>query len=125
MKSELDHRHIRMVWSLAKPGKDILDTLSPEKCHILHMAILASEEAGEILGAIKKHIIYNLPIDKENLVEELGDLEFSLCGLRTAFGISREQVLEHNLNKLLTGKNARYSAGGYSDKQAQDRADKQ
>jgi NTP pyrophosphatase (non-canonical NTP hydrolase) len=114
-----------MVQALAKSGVDILNTLSPIKCHILHMAILASEEAGESLGAIKKHIIYDKELDRENLVEELGDLEFALQGLRSAIGISRAETLEHNLNKLLTGDKARYKEGKYSNEQAQNRADKQ
>lgn len=125
MGNKLESRHAKMVEALAKPGADILATLTPEKCHILHMVILLSEEAGEILGAIKKHIIYNKDLDRENLVEELGDLAFAVRGLGSVFGIPREETLEHNLNKLLTGKNARYKEGGYSDKQAHDRADKQ
>ena len=41
-------------------------------------------------------------------------------GLRQAIGVTREEVIEANVQKL--GK--RYASGKYSDKQAQDRADK-
>lgn len=125
MEIDLNHRHASMVKALGKPGETILASLTPEKCHTLHMAILASEEAGEALGAIKKHIIYNKELDRENLVEELGDMEFALQGLRSSLGISREETLIHNLDKLLTGTNARYKEGSYSDEQAHARADKQ
>ena len=37
---------------------------------------------------------------------------------------SDEEALEHNMNKLLKGDNARYKDGGYSDEAAQARRDK-
>jgi NTP pyrophosphatase (non-canonical NTP hydrolase) len=110
-----------MVNSLAKPGADIVASLTPSGAHMLHMAVGISGEAGELLDAVKKHIIYCKPVDRENLVEELGDLEFYMEGVRQAAGISREETLNANKLKLL-GK--RYASGSYSDAQAQDRADK-
>jgi hypothetical protein len=41
-------------------------------------------------------------------------------GLRQGLGITREEVLAHNITKL----SKRYSSGSYSDKHAQERADK-
>jgi NTP pyrophosphatase (non-canonical NTP hydrolase) len=110
-----------MVNSLAKPGADIVASLTPNGAHMLHMAVGISGEAGELLDAVKKHIIYCKPVDRVNLVEELGDLEFYMEGVRQAAGISREETLNANKLKLL-GK--RYASGSYSDAQAQDRADK-
>ena len=60
-------------------------------------------------------------IDRENLVEELGDIEFYLEGLRQVFGVTREEVLAINQAKL----EKRYSSGKYSNQQAQARADKE
>jgi hypothetical protein len=54
------------------------------------------------------------------VVEELGDLEFYMEGLRQATGITREETLAANIAKL--GK--RYQNHLYSDGQAQSRADK-
>ena len=110
-----------MVTKLAKPGEDIVASLTPNGAHLLHMAVGISGEAGELLDAVKKHIIYCKPVDRENLVEELGDLEFYMEGVRQAVGISREETLTANKLKLL-GK--RYASGNYSDKQAIDRNDK-
>lgn len=109
------------VSRLSKPGKDILNSLTPGECHILHMAIGISGEAGELLDCIKKAVIYRKPIDRENLIEELGDLEFYLQGLRDAYGLYREETLVANVDKLME----RYKTLSYSDKQAQERADKQ
>lgn len=113
-------KHDEMVRALAKPGVEIIETLIPEKAHALHMAVGVAGEAGELLDAIKKHVIYNKQIDRENVIEELGDLEFYMEGLRQGFGITREETLAANIAKL----GVRYK-DGYSDKAAQERADKQ
>jgi NTP pyrophosphatase (non-canonical NTP hydrolase) len=104
---------------LAKPGVDIVESMTADNAHILHMAVGIAGEAGELLDAVKKGVIYNKPFDEPNILEELGDLEFYMEGLRQAFGLSRSEVIEHNVAKL----SLRYG-GGYSDQAAQDRADK-
>lgn len=112
--------HSEMVAALAKPGADIVATLTAEDAHALHMAVGISGEAGELLDAIKKAAIYRKPIDRENVIEELGDLEFYMEGLRQGLGITREETIDANISKL--GK--RYEGFQYSDKSARDRADK-
>lgn len=112
--------HSEMVSVLVKPGEDIIASLTPEKAHLWHMATGVAGEAGELLDAIKKHVIYNKPIDIENVIEELGDLEFYMEGIRQGLGITREQTIEQNIAKL----SVRYHGLTYSDQKAQDRADK-
>lgn len=114
-------RYEDMVAALAKPGAQVASALTPEAAHLWHMATGVSGEAGELLDAVKKHAIYVKPLDRANVVEELGDLEFYMEGLRASLGITREETLEANKMKLL-GK--RYASGSYSDAQAQARADK-
>ena len=109
----------QMVVVLAKPGEAILASFTPEDAHRLHMVLGISGEAGELLDAIKKAAIYRRPLDLANVIEELGDLEFYMQGLRDSLGITREQCLEANIAKL--GK--RYG-DQYSDQAAQTRADK-
>lgn len=121
----VEKRHALMVARLAKPGDKILATLTPDKAHLLHMAVGIATEAGELLDAIKKYAIYNKPVDFENVIEELGDLEFYMQGLRAEFDIARDDTLRHNCDKLLEGQKARYKSGTYTDEQAQARADKQ
>lgn len=120
----IEFEHVLKVASLKKPPETILASLIPEKCDLIHMAMGISGEAGELLDAIKKHVMYNKDLDIKNVVEELGDLEFYLEGIRQTLQITRAETLEANNAKLLTGKNARYASGAYSDQQAQDRADK-
>ena len=109
-----------MVSALVKPGTKINDEMTPEKANMLRMVCGISGEAGELIDAVKKHVIYNKPLDIENVIEELGDLEFYMEGLRQEVGLTREQCLQANIDKL----GVRYKGLTYSDKSAQDRADK-
>lgn len=113
-------KHSDVVRHLAKPGKLIAEQMTGENAHLLHMAVGVCGESGELMDAIKKAAIYQKPLDRENVIEELGDLEFFMEGLRQGLGITREETIEHNINKL--GK--RYVDTVYSDDQAQARADK-
>lgn len=112
--------HSQLVTSLVKPGQDIINSLNAPSAHLLHMILGLSGEVGELLDALKKAIIYQKELDLDNIVEELGDIEFYLEGLRQGLKLTREQTLTANISKL----QARYSRGSYSDKQAQERADK-
>lgn len=85
-----------------------------------HMIIGVAGEAGELCDPIKRFTIYGKELDRANVVEELGDMEFYMAGLRQLLRISREEVLDANFAKL----RARYPAGNYSDEAAQTRADK-
>lgn len=181
MSMSINHKD--MVTALAKPGQDIIDGLTPESAHLLHMSIGVSGEVGEL---IENYL--DLPTDRENQLEELGDIEFYCQGVATPMGadvvstalsidtspdvevvllrlamhsaalldaakkfaiyvkpidsvevigqlakirgylnrvyritnLTRDEALLANINKL----GERYSAGSYSDKQAQVRADK-
>ena len=112
--------HQELVANLCKSGRDIRDEITPADAHLIHMVLGISGEAGELLDAVKKSTIYRKPLDIENVIEELGDLEFYMAGIRMALGISREQTIEANIAKL----SKRYTARTYSDEAAQSRADK-
>lgn len=111
----------QMVLKLAKPGAAILESLDPDKVDLMHAAVGISGEAGELLDAVKKAVIYNKPLDVQNIIEELGDMEFYMEQLRNNLLIltTREVTLKANYEKL----NKRYK-NGYSDSAAQQRADK-
>ena len=111
----------KMTAALSKTGSAIIKDLNPIKADLLHMAVGVAGEAGELLDAVKKATIYNKPLDHENMIEELGDLEFYMSRVRQLIGVSRDDVLEHNYAKL----SKRYAKGQYSNKQAQERADKE
>ena len=109
-----------LVNSLVKDPSDIAASLTPQKIDAWHAATGVATEAGEALDAIKKFVIYGKPLDRENLIEELGDLEFYMLALRNACNITREETLRATMKKL----RARYGAK-YSDQAAQLRVDKE
>lgn len=113
--------YAEMVRALVNPASDIVNSMTYTSAHLLHMAVGVSGEAGELLDAVKKAAIYAKLIDRENVIEELGDLEFYMEGLRQGLGITREETIAHNIAKL----SKRYASGSYSNQQAQERADKQ
>ena len=63
-----------MVAALCKSGESIINDLTPKNAHLLHMAVGVSGEAAELLQAL----VLN---DRENAIEELGDIEFYLQGI--------------------------------------------
>ena len=106
-------RYDAFVAALAKPmGSLTMD--------LLHGAVGVSGEAGELLDAIKKNWIYGKPLDRTNVIEELGDLRFYIQVITNALGISEQEVLQENANKL----SKRYKGIMYSDNAAIERADK-
>lgn len=88
---------------------------------MMHAAIGVAGEAGELLDAVKKVWAYGKPLDVPNALEELGDLEFYMEALRQHIGVTREEVLQANQEKLAK----RYPGGVYSDQYAQMRLDKE
>lgn len=111
-------RHGTMVAQLKKDPTTI-PLLNRDK-DIIHMLLGLQGEVGELVDALKKHIIYSQNLDVANVREELGDIEFYLEGLRQAIGLNRDEILEQNILKLRN----RYPSGSYSDQQAKDRIDK-
>ncbi len=108
------------VASLTKKGEKVIEDMTPGSAELLHAGVGISGEAGEILDCIKKHVIYNKELDVENIIEELGDLEFFMEMVRQNVGISREETIQENIKKL----KFRYPKGKYSNSQAQERKDK-
>lgn len=112
--------HSSLVFALKKPGLDIHQSLTPKKCDAIHMVMGIVGEVGELLDAIKKATIYEQDLDRENVIEELGDIEFYLEGLRQNLNITRERCLDANYVKL----RKRYGLT-FTNEAAKVRADKQ
>ena len=115
----LHKEHAQLVQDLEKSPEKIIFELTYDKISCWHMATGIAGEAGELLDAVKKYAIYDRSVDLENIVEELGDLEFYMQGLRVRLGITREEVLEANIRKL----RVRYGKT-YSNEAAAARLDK-
>ena len=86
---------------------------------LLHCAFGIAGESGELVDAIKKYFFYNQTLDEDNIKEELGDLMFYIQAMCDTLGYSAEEIMNKNVQKL----SKRYP-DGYSDEDAQARADK-
>lgn len=112
--------HSELVKALVKPAINIVHNFTEKDAGLIHMAVGIAGESGELLDAIKKVVIYKKPIDINHVIEELGDLEFYMEGLRQELGLNRDDILKANIEKL----SVRYNGLKYSDDAAKNRADK-
>lgn len=67
---------------------------------ILHALMGITTECGELMDALKKHLIYGKPIDFTNLLEEHGDLQWYLALLAYTCDFTFEIAQERNIEKL-------------------------
>ena len=111
----------QFVRTLCKAGSIIAAELTPDDAHKLHMAVGASGEAGELLDAIKKAVIYRKPLDIANVREECGDILFYVTGLLDSIGCGLDEIITENMEKL----SLRYQSLSFSNHAAIARADKQ
>lgn len=87
-----------------------------EKERLVDAAAGLAEEAGEILGHVRKHAFQAHALQRDKLQIELGDALWCLAMTAQSAGMTLEQVASTNVAKL----SARY-AEGYSDRASQER----
>ena len=86
----------------------------------LNATCYAVIKAGNIMDAVKRLTTYEKELNVEDLAKAITGMAYCLESIRVNSNITRQECFEHNINKL--GK--RYSGGTYSNKSAQERADK-
>jgi NTP pyrophosphatase (non-canonical NTP hydrolase) len=64
-------------------------------------------ESGELVEMFKKILFHDKPLDKEKVVNELGDICFYINWLACSLGITWDEILTTNIVKL----QARYPEG--------------
>ena len=57
-------------------------------------------ESGEVIDLVKKHLHQGHPLNREQLIKELGDVAWYLAEIATALDVSLETVLDGNIQKL-------------------------
>lgn len=57
-------------------------------------------EAGEVIDIVKKHLHQGHPLNKEELIKELGDVAWYLAEIAYAIDIDLETILKINIDKL-------------------------
>ena len=80
-----------------------MTTLNKEIPHdqlIVNAALGLSGEVGEVNDLLKKHMFQGHPLDKEQLINELGDIAWYLAEAAEALDINLEDILTRNIEKL-------------------------
>ena len=57
-------------------------------------------EAGEVIDLVKKHLHQGHPLNKEQLIKELGDVAWYLAEAAYALGVDLDTVCAGNISKL-------------------------
>ena len=57
-------------------------------------------ESGEAIDIVKKHLAQGHELDREKLIGELGDIAWYLAETAHALGVSLDEVLTRNIDKL-------------------------
>jgi NTP pyrophosphatase (non-canonical NTP hydrolase) len=73
--------------------------LDPER-RLMDAAAGLAEEAGEVLGQVRKALYVGHPLDRDLLAKELGDALWCLAAVATSLDLSLDAVAEANLAKL-------------------------
>ena len=68
--------------------------------NLLHSALGAAGEAGEIANKVKKHIFHRHINERAAIIEEIGDVLWYLADLCTTLGVSLDSVAQGNIAKL-------------------------
>lgn len=64
-------------------------------------------ESGEVIDIVKKHLAQGHELNKDKIIEELGDVCWYIAEIAYILGVKLEDVLEGNITKL----SKRYSNG--------------
>ncbi len=83
---------------------------------LVNMTIISTD----ILDIVKKHVVYNKPLDESLLIVALKNLRVQLIHFYACVDITRQQAIDACAAKLAV----RYK-NGYTDQAAQERADKE
>ena len=113
------------AWNVQKPIKALLPSVNCAELMRL---------GGHFWDVVKRIVIYRKPADAPDskyagstlnqvAIRLLGEMEDRFHALCFHYGVSLEDVLEANWNKLANADTGRYASGSYSDEQAQERRD--
>lgn len=80
-----------------------MTTLNPalsKKDVLIHGVMGLCGESGEAIDIVKKWLVQGHELDKEKLAKELGDICWYLAETATALGLSLEDLMIANIEKL-------------------------
>lgn len=68
---------------------------------ILNGVLGIAGEGGEVADIVKKNLFQGHELDKDKLVDELGDVMWYIAIMAEGLGVSLEEIARHNILKLL------------------------
>ena len=89
-----------LVEKLKASGRNRAFTFTDQEINLLHSALGQVTESAEFLESVVKTLLDDKPLDKVNLIEELGDEQFYHAVACEALGVSFEEVQAKNIEKL-------------------------
>ena len=92
-----------------------MTTLNPaltEKEVVINAGMGLCGESGEVIDLIKKWFAQGHELNRERIIDELGDIAWYIAEMATALGVTLEDVLTHNIDKL----KSRYPDGFNAEK---------
>ena len=78
-------------------------TINPaldDQQRMLDAAAGLAEEAGEVLGHVRKYVMQQRPLNRDAVVQELGDVLWCVASVATFLGVSLSEVARVNEEKL-------------------------
>jgi NTP pyrophosphatase (non-canonical NTP hydrolase) len=93
--------YIKQALVTEKQDHDVVRSrFTDRNIRLLHAAMGAATEAGELVDQMKKALFYGKPVDMTNLKEELGDVFWYLAIMLDELGIDPQEVMDTNIAKL-------------------------
>jgi len=84
---------------------------------LTNFALGVAGEAGEVADLVKKHVFHGHPLEREEMIKELGDVLWYVSQLAAWMGIELNEVARKNIEKLML----RYP-NGFSKEASRERA---
>lgn len=102
MRTNDGHSDDRLIDMLSGPADDF-----PAVGQMINAGLGLSGEVGEVNDAVKKYIFHRHPLERNNVIKELGDVCWYLALMADAIGIDLNTIMTENIEKL----RRRYPAG--------------
>ena len=82
--------------------KEAFDLISEDgrKDMVLNGVLGLAGESGECCDIVKKNRVQGHELNKEHLIEELGDVMWYIAETASGLGVTLEEVAQYNLDKL-------------------------
>jgi len=98
----VNYQHYR-EWARTKWAAFKALTVDAKTSSLINGAMGLSDESGEVLSLVKKHVFHGHPLDeamRAKLIDELGDVRFYQTMIMIDLGITDADVEEANRRKL-------------------------